>query len=127
MKLIVLQKLIIFFLLKSKQIFSVLKVNNSKKKKLLFDNIFRKLSCDDSQVRYAESRSKKTTQLSLQSKETNVVNFMRLLVMRLVFGVASAMGLGENLSGMLGGMFVPPGAEEYNDDYGDDTFVPELF
>ncbi|KYN23076.1 hypothetical protein ALC57_04860 [Trachymyrmex cornetzi] len=73
-------------------------------------------------------RSKKTTQLSLQSKETNVVNFMRLLVMRLVFGVASAMGLGENLSGVLGGIFVPPGAEEYNEDYGDDDLiVPDIF
>ncbi|XP_050459086.1 uncharacterized protein LOC126855460 [Cataglyphis hispanica] len=81
-------------------------------------------------IRYAESRSKKTTQLSLQSKETNVVNFMRLLVMRLVFGVASAMGLGENLSGVLGGIFVPPGADDYNDynDYGDDVgFVPDFF
>ncbi|CAL1683213.1 unnamed protein product [Lasius platythorax] len=78
-------------------------------------------------IRYAEGRSKKTTQLSLQSKETNVVNFMRLLVMRLVFGVASAMGLGENLSGVLGGIFVPPGAEDY-DDYGDDVgFVPDFF
>jgi hypothetical protein len=79
------------------------------------------------QIRFVESRSKKTTQLSLQSKETNVVNFMRLLMMRLVFGVASAMGLGENLSGVLGGIFVPPGADEYNDDYGDDEFVPDIF
>lgn len=55
-----------------------------------------------------------------------MVNFMRLLVMRLVFGVASAMGLGENLSGVLGGIFVPPGADEYGD-YGDDGFVPDLF
>ncbi|KYQ49144.1 hypothetical protein ALC60_11758 [Trachymyrmex zeteki] len=79
-------------------------------------------------IQYADSRSKKTTQLSLQSKETNVVNFMRLLVMRLVFGVASAMGLGENLSGVLGGIFVPPGAEEYNEDYGDDDLiVPDIF
>ncbi|EFN70145.1 hypothetical protein EAG_01462 [Camponotus floridanus] len=81
-------------------------------------------------IRYAEGRSKKTKQLSLQSKETNVVNFMRLLVMRLVFGVASAMGLGENLSGVLGGIFVPPGADDYNDynDYGDDVgFVPDFF
>jgi len=52
---------------------------------------------------------------------------MRLLMMRLVFGVASAMGLGENLSGVLGGIFVPPGADEYNDDYGDDEFVPDIF
>lgn len=48
--------------------------------------------------------------------------------MRLVFGVASAMGLGENLSGVLGGIFVPPGAEEYNEDYGDDDLiVPDIF
>lgn len=46
--------------------------------------------------------------------------------MRLVFGVASAMGLGENLSGVLGGVFVPPGVEdEY--DYGGDDYIPDLF
>ena len=51
---------------------------------------------------------------------------MRLLVMRLVFGVASAMGLGENLSGVLGGIFVPPGADDYSD-YADDDFISDLF
>ncbi|XP_076243182.1 uncharacterized protein LOC143184669 isoform X2 [Calliopsis andreniformis] len=76
-------------------------------------------------IHCVEGRAKKTTQLSLQSKETNVVNFMRLLMLRLVFGVASAMGLGENLSGVLGGIFVPPGADDYGD-YADD-YVPELF
>ncbi|XP_076296098.1 uncharacterized protein LOC143216696 [Lasioglossum baleicum] len=74
---------------------------------------------------YVEGKAKKTTQLSLQSKETNVANFMRLLVMRLVFGVASAMGLGENLSGVLGGIFLPPGADDY--DYGGDDYIPDLF
>ncbi|XP_060815048.1 uncharacterized protein LOC132906681 [Bombus pascuorum] len=77
-------------------------------------------------IQCVESKVKKTTQLSLQSKETNVVNFMRLLVMRLVFGVASAMGLGENLSGVLGGIFVPPGADDYSD-YADDDFVSDFF
>ncbi|XP_015433102.1 PREDICTED: uncharacterized protein LOC107189141 [Dufourea novaeangliae] len=76
-------------------------------------------------IHCVEGKAKKTTQLSLQSKETNVVNFMRLLVMRLVFGVASAMGLGENLSGVLGGIFVPPGADDY--DYGDDDYASGLF
>ncbi|KAI4488567.1 hypothetical protein M0802_011515 [Mischocyttarus mexicanus] len=66
-----------------------------------------------------ECRSKKTKQLSLQSKETNPMNFIRLLVMRLVFGVATSMGLGENISDVLGGIFVPPGAEDYAD-YADD-------
>ncbi|XP_043495800.1 uncharacterized protein LOC122519995 [Polistes fuscatus] len=73
-----------------------------------------------------ECRSKKTKQLSLQSKETNPVNFIRLLVMRLVFGVATSMGLGENISGVLGGIFVPPGAEDYAD-YADDDLIPDLF
>ncbi|XP_068965408.1 uncharacterized protein [Bombus flavifrons] len=77
-------------------------------------------------IQCVENKVKKTTQLSLQSKETNVVNFMRLLVMRLVFGVASAMGLGENLSGVLGGIFVPPGADDYSD-YADDDFISDLF
>ncbi|XP_043670792.1 uncharacterized protein LOC122630397 [Vespula pensylvanica] len=72
------------------------------------------------------SNNKKTKQLSLQSKETNPVNFIRLLVMRLVFGVATSMGLGENISGVLGGIFVPPGAEDYAD-YADDDLIPDLF
>lgn len=78
------------------------------------------------QIRCVDGKGKKTTQLSLQSKETNVVNFMRLLMMRLVFGVASTMGLGENLSGILGGIFVPPGADDYSD-YGDDDLLSDLF
>ncbi|XP_006610678.1 uncharacterized protein LOC102680282 [Apis dorsata] len=77
-------------------------------------------------IRCVDGKGKKTTQLSLQSKETNVVNFMRLLMMRLVFGVASTMGLGENLSGILGGIFVPPGADDYSD-YGDDDLLSDLF
>ncbi|XP_029050477.1 uncharacterized protein LOC117607590 [Osmia lignaria lignaria] len=77
-------------------------------------------------IQCVESRAKKTTQVSLQSKETNVVNFMRILMMRLVFGIASTMGLGENLSDVLGGIFVPPGADDYSD-YGDDDLVPDLF
>lgn len=49
---------------------------------------------------------------------------MRLFVMRLIFGLASAMGYGEGLSNFLGGIFVPPGADDYGDDYND--FVPDL-
>ncbi|XP_046737809.1 uncharacterized protein LOC124406445 [Diprion similis] len=66
---------------------------------------------------------KKTKQLALQTRETNVVNFVRLVVMRLVFGVASALGLRENLSGVLGGIFVPPGADDYGDYGGDDDYT----
>ncbi|XP_031781614.1 uncharacterized protein LOC100119098 isoform X2 [Nasonia vitripennis] len=62
-------------------------------------------------------------QLSPQAKETTAADFIRLVVMRLIFGLASAMGYGEGLSNVLGGIFVPPGAD-YDDDY---DFVPDLF
>lgn len=55
----------------------------------------------------------------LQSKETNAPNFVRLVVMRLIYGIFSLMGWEESLSGFLGGVFVPPGADDYSD-YGDD-------
>ncbi|KAF7990750.1 hypothetical protein HCN44_000555 [Aphidius gifuensis] len=58
---------------------------------------------------------KLSKQFQLQSKETNAPNFVRLLVMRLIFGIASSMGLGDRLSGFLGGVFVPPGADDYDD------------
>ncbi|XP_012270098.1 uncharacterized protein LOC105694214 [Orussus abietinus] len=77
-------------------------------------------------VGFVECKKKYTKQLVLQSKETNIVNFVRLVVMRLVFGVASSMGLGENLSGVLGGIFVPPGVNEYGD-YGDDDYTSAFF
>ncbi|XP_015117240.1 uncharacterized protein LOC107041277 [Diachasma alloeum] len=60
----------------------------------------------------------KRKQFQLQNKETNTPNFIRLLIMRLIFGLAKSMGLADRLSGFLGGIFVPPGADDY--DYGDD-------
>lgn len=64
-----------------------------------------------------ESRKKKHSKKQIQSRETNIFNFLRLLVMRLVYGVATSMGFGEGISEFLGGIFVPPGVED--DDYGD--------
>lgn len=60
-------------------------------------------------------------QLVLQRKETTPVGFTRLLVMRLVYGVAKALGFQEPISEVLNGAFVPPGAEDDDDDddYGD--------
>lgn len=40
--------------------------------------------------------------------------------MRLIYGIASSMGLEDRLSGILGGFFVPPGADDDYSDYGDD-------
>lgn len=60
---------------------------------------------------------KNQKQLLSLSQETNPANFARLVIMRLIYGLASTMGLEDNISGVLNGAFVPPGVE--NDDYGD--------
>ncbi|XP_024084202.1 uncharacterized protein LOC106671268 [Cimex lectularius] len=54
-------------------------------------------------------------------RETNVVNFVRLLVMRLIYGFAQMLGFGESISEVGDGIFVPPGADDYYFD-GDDDF-----
>lgn len=51
-----------------------------------------------------------------QTRETNTPNFVRLVVMRLIYGLAVQMGFEDRLSGVLNGIFVPPNADE--DDYG---------
>jgi hypothetical protein len=75
-------------------------------------------------IHLAQARNENSKQLlSLEAKETTAANFIRLVVMRLIFGIASAMGYGEGLSNVLGGIFVPPGAD-YEDDY---DYVSNLF
>lgn len=54
-------------------------------------------------------------QLLKQPRETNPFNFMRLIVMRLVYGIAKMMGFEESLEEVANGAFVPPGVD---DDYG---------
>lgn len=38
--------------------------------------------------------------------------------MRLIYGFATQVGLGEQISEALNGVFVPPGVDDYGDDYG---------
>ncbi|RZF40152.1 hypothetical protein LSTR_LSTR010104 [Laodelphax striatellus] len=52
-----------------------------------------------------------------QTRETNLFNFMRLVVIRLIYGVATMMGFNEGISEFANGALVPPGVED-NDDYG---------
>lgn len=40
--------------------------------------------------------------------------------MRLIYGVATRIGFGEQISEALGGAFVPPGVDDYDYDDGDD-------
>lgn len=49
---------------------------------------------------------------SLQSRETDTPNFLRLLVMRLVYGIAVQIGAEDRLAGFLNGIFVPPNADD---------------
>lgn len=57
--------------------------------------------------------------LVLQRRETSAANFSRLVTMRLIYGIASLLGLRERIGGVLNGAFVPPGAD---DDYSLDSF-----
>jgi len=61
-------------------------------------------------------RRKYSKQKQIQSRETNIFNFVRLLVLRLVYGIATSMGFGETISGIFNGIFVPPGVEDDYDD-----------
>lgn len=65
---------------------------------------------------------KSAKQKNYELRETNPPNFVRLLVMRVIYGIASQMGLEERLSGIFNGAFVPPGADadgDYLDFIGD--------
>lgn len=66
-------------------------------------------------------------QLTLQRKETTPVDFTRLLVMRVVYGLAKVMGLQEPVSELLNGALVPPGADDDGDfdDDDDDSFFDD--
>lgn len=62
-------------------------------------------------------------ELTLQRKETTPVDFTRLLVMRLIWGLAKVMGFEEPVSEFLNGALVPPGADDEDDfDDVDDIF-----
>ncbi|XP_045468361.1 uncharacterized protein LOC123676500 [Harmonia axyridis] len=63
----------------------------------------------------AKKKVKKS--MILREKETNPINFIRLAVMRLVYGIATRIGFGEEISEALNGAFLPPGVDDY--DYGD--------
>ncbi|KAJ8676314.1 hypothetical protein QAD02_012101 [Eretmocerus hayati] len=74
-------------------------------------------------ISLSAGQSQEVRQLAPLSKETSTADFVRIVVMRLIFGLASVMGYGENLANFLGGAFVPPGAD-YDDDY---DYVPGIF
>lgn len=66
--------------------------------------------------KHKKSKEPKQFLTDLKSRETDPPNFVRLVLMRLIYGIAVQMGLDDRLSGVLNGAFVPPNAD--NDDYG---------
>lgn len=52
----------------------------------------------------------------------NLIIVDRLAVMRLVYGIATRIGFGEQISEALNGAFVPPGVDDYEDFGGADGF-----
>lgn len=58
------------------------------------------------------------TFLAKQATETIPANFVRLLLMRLIYGFAASMGAEERLAEVFNGAFVPPNADEGFDFFG---------
>lgn len=76
----------------------------------------------DARKRYPQRRKhlaarKTLKQLEYEARETNTPNFVRLVLMRLVYGIATQMGVEDRLDDAFGGAFVPPNAIEESDDY----------
>ncbi|KAK9874255.1 hypothetical protein WA026_002610 [Henosepilachna vigintioctopunctata] len=68
-------------------------------------------------IQFCLAKRKVKKSMILRERETNPINFIRLAVMRLIYGLATRLGFGEQISEALNGAFVPPGADDY--DYAD--------
>lgn len=65
------------------------------------------------------------TVLQKLPRETNLINFVRLFVLRLIYGFATMFGFGESISEVGDGALVPPGVDDdYIDDYRDYSYWP---
>lgn len=56
----------------------------------------------------------------LELRETNPPNFVRLLIMRLIYGLAAQMNLEERVAGWFNGAFAPPNADYAEYGFGDE-------
>lgn len=66
-------------------------------------------------------------------KDTSTPNFIRLFLMRFIYGIAVNMGIEDQLEDPFNGSFLPPNADdglgisEYSDDNGDEINFGNLF
>lgn len=65
---------------------------------------------------HTRTQRKSPVAKELELRETNPPNFLRLLVMRLIYGIAAQMNLEDRVAGWFNGAFAPPNADY--DDYG---------
>ncbi|KAL9930764.1 uncharacterized protein ACN427_000062 [Glossina fuscipes fuscipes] len=85
------------------------------------------------------SKNRQLSFISAATKETNTADFIRLVVMRFIYGLASTMGVEERLEGVFNGAFVPPNADndlfdfggltdygDGDDDYGDESALENV-
>lgn len=75
---------------------------------------------DDDDYDDRPKKKKPSSALLASSKEASMGNFVRLVAMRLVFGLAYMVGLGDWASGIFNGALAPPGSDYDYGDYGGD-------
>lgn len=58
-----------------------------------------------------------------KGKDTSTPNFIRLVLMRLIYGIASSMGIEDRLEDTFNGALIPPSADDALefDEYGEDS------
>lgn len=76
---------------------------------ILFVILFSIHLCDAGKVKKTKD---KANVKQLELRETNPPNFVRLVLMRLIYGIASQMGYEERVSGWFNGAFAPPNADD---------------
>lgn len=67
-------------------------------------------------------------QLSRQKNDVSTPNFIRLVLLRLLYGIATNMGLEDQLEDVFNGALIPPSSNDALDfeEYGDDDDSPIL-
>lgn len=70
------------------------------------------------QILQQQQQQSKQLFLEPETRETDPPNFVRLVVMRLIYGIATQMGFEDRIAGLFNGAFVPPNADDDDVDGG---------
>lgn len=91
---------------------------------IIFFTILLVMSCEFCDSKRSSISREKKLRTDWVLRETNQVNFIRLVIMRLIYGIAAQFGLQERLINLFSGAFLPPNAD-YDDD--DDDYDLDVF